>query len=98
MFWMKKDTFNKIIRFGNIIIKLSTEHTSIVNEMLQFDSWNIKKYEYDIKDVGIKISKVYLSICIDNKNFNSRIYWWQQYFLRIYQKELMWHYIILIEK
>lgn len=35
---MKKDTFNKIIRFGNIIIKLSTEHTSIVNEMLQFDS------------------------------------------------------------
>ena len=34
----------------------------------------IKKYEYDIKDVGIKISKVYLSICIDNKNFNSRIY------------------------
>ena len=66
---MKKGTFNKIVRFGNLIIKLSTEHTSIANEMLKLDSRNIKKYENDISNVGINTSKVYLSICFNNKNF-----------------------------
>ena len=64
---MKKGTFNKIIRFGNIILKLSTEHTSIANEMLKLDTKDIKKYEQDIRDVGINTSKVYFSWYLNEK-------------------------------
>lgn len=65
---MKKGTFNKVIRFGNIILKLSTEHTSIANEMLKLDAKNIKKYEQDIRNVGINTSKVYFSCYLNEKN------------------------------
>ena len=65
---MRKGTFNKIIRFGNIILKLSTEHTSIANEMLKLDAKDIKKYEQDIKNVGINTSKVYFSWYLNEKN------------------------------
>ena len=65
---MKKGTFNKIIRFGNVILKLSTEHNSIANEMLKLDAKDIKKYEKDIRNVGINTSKVYLSWYLNEKN------------------------------
>lgn len=65
---MKKGTFNRVIRLGNVILKLSREHTSVAQEMLKLDSKNVKKYEYDISSVGIKTSKVYLSINFNDKN------------------------------
>ena len=65
---MKKGTFNKIIRFGNVILKLSTEHTSIANEMLKLDAKDIKKYEQDIRNVGINTSRVYFSWYLNEKN------------------------------
>ncbi len=65
---MKKGTFNKIIRLGNVVLKLSTERNSISNEMLRLDAKDIKKYEGDIKNVGINTSKVYLSWHVNDKN------------------------------
>lgn len=65
---MKKGTFNKIIRFGNLILKLSTNHTSVAKEMLKLDTKDVKKYENDISKVGIKTSKVYLSLYFNEKN------------------------------
>lgn len=65
---MRKGTFNKIIRVGNIVFKLSLEHSSVAKEMLKLHSKNIKQYEGDIRDVGIKTSKVYFAYSIDDKN------------------------------
>jgi tRNA A-37 threonylcarbamoyl transferase component Bud32 len=66
---MRIGTFNKVIRIGKYIIKLSTDHTSIAKEMLKLDSKDIKKYERDISNVGIKTSKVFLSFYCEEKNF-----------------------------
>lgn len=65
---MKKGTFNKIVRFGNLVLKLSTEHNSIATEMLKLDSKNVSRYEKDINQVGINTSKVYLSLKFNDKN------------------------------
>lgn len=65
---MKKGTFNKIIKIGNIVLKFSTPHSSIAKEMLNLDSKNIKKYEADIKNVGIKTSKVYFYSSFQDKD------------------------------
>ena len=59
MIYVRKGTFNKIIRIGNIVLKLSTEHTSVAREMLKLDSQDIKQYETDIKNVGINTSQVF---------------------------------------
>ena len=60
---MKKGTFNKIIRLGNVVLKLSIGRNSVSNEVLRLDAKDIKKYEGDIKNVGIILQKfIYLGM------------------------------------
>lgn len=59
---MKQGTFNKIFRIGNLVIKLSKEHSSVSKEIAMMGSDDIKKYENDIKATGVRTSKIYLHL------------------------------------
>lgn len=65
---MKQGTFNRIFKIGNLIIKLSKEHSSISKEIEMMGTNDIKKYESDIKATGVNTSKVYLYLKSKDKS------------------------------
>lgn len=66
---MKQGTFNKIFRVGNLIVKISKEHSSISREIAKMGSGDVKGYEEDIRTVGINTSKVYMYSMLGDRTF-----------------------------
>lgn len=57
---MRRGSFNKIYKIGNLIIKLDTDKDSFANLVIkEMDSKKYIKYQKDLNKCGIRTSKIY---------------------------------------
>lgn len=57
---MKRGSFNKIYKLGNLVIKIDTDKDKFSNLVIkEMDSKKYIKYKKDLSKIGIKTSKIY---------------------------------------